>query len=405
MFRLPFLYAIITAIALVLFSCNTPKEVKSDFLIKYEKVVVPGAERMRLYIPLLQGKRVGMVVNHTSRVRDKHLVDTLLDFNIEIKRIFAPEHGFRGRADAGAKVEDSKDQSTGIPLISLYGKNKKPTEEQLNDLDIVVFDIQDVGCRFYTYISTLTYVMEACAQKGIPVIILDRPNPNGHYIDGPVLKSEFSSFVGLHSVPVVYGMTIAEYGKMVNGEQWMQDGIQCDLTIIECLDYTHKWSEELPVAPSPNLPNHRSVLLYPSLCFFEGTVVSIGRGTDSPFQHIGHPSFSDQSYQFTPSSGPGSKYPKLENQPCYGIDLTNQNERFIKSQNQLELVYILDFYKDLDMGEDFFLENRFIDKLAGSDNLRNQIMAGLKEDQIRLSWRKDLEGFMKVRAKYLLYED
>lgn len=403
--KLPFLNAVTLLILLIAISCNTPQEVKSDYMILYEHGVIPGAERMRKYIPNLEGKRVGVVVNHTSRVRDKHLVDTLLDFNIDIRKIFAPEHGFRGKEDAGAVIEDSKDSSTGIPIISLHGKNKKPSQEQLSDLDIVVFDIQDVGCRFYTYISTLTYVMEACAQNGIPVIILDRPNPNGHYVDGPVLDKQFSSFIGMHQVPVVYGMTIGEYGEMVNGEKWLENGIHCDLSVIECLDYTHNWSEELPIPPSPNLPTHRSILLYPSLCFFEGTVASVGRGTTKPFEHIGHPAYSSHNYQFTPTSGPGSKYPKLENQVCFGIDLSKLNPRFIKTQNRIELSYLLDLYNDLQMKESFFLENNFIDKLAGSDQLRMQILNGLSEDEIRLTWEEEIMEFKNIRSKYLLYPE
>ena len=389
----------------VVFACKQEStEVRSDFIYKYEDGVVSGAERMRAYIPKLEGKNVGLVVNHTSVVNHKHLVDTLLDFEIKVKKIFAPEHGFRGKADAGAKVDDGRDEKTGILLKSLYGKSKKPSEEDLEGLDIVMFDIQDVGCRFYTYISTMSLVMEACAEQGIPVIVLDRPNPNGHYVDGPVLDPAFSSFIGMHEVPVVYGMTIGEYAKMVNGEGWLKEGVSCDLTVINCLDYDHSWSEELPVKPSPNLPTLRSILLYPSLCFFEGTVVSIGRGTDSPFEHIGHPDYSIKEYSFKPTSGEGAKYPKLQDKECFGVDLKTQNPRFIKTQNRLELQYLLGFYADLDLNESFFLKNNFIDKLAGTDALRKQMIAGLSEAEIRFSWEAEIEEFKEIRSKYLLYD-
>ncbi len=366
--------------------------------------VIPGAERMRKYIPELQGKRVGLVVNQTSMVGDKHLVDSLLDFEINLVKIFAPEHGFRGQADAGAHINDGKDVKTGLAIKSLHGSSKKPSPKDLEDIDIMVFDIQDVGCRFYTYISTMSYVMESCAENDVPVIVLDRPNPNGHYIDGPVLNPEYASFVGMHEVPVVYGMTIGEYAKMVNGEGWLKGGIQCDLKVVSCLEYDHTWSEALKIKPSPNLPDHRSILLYPSLCFFEGTVVSIGRGTTTPFSIIGHPDYSQKDFAFTPLSGPGAKYPKLENQTCYGKDLNRLNPRFIKTENQLNLNYLLDFYRDLNLGESFFLKNQFIDKLAGTDQLRKQIHAGLSADEIRFSWEQELDAFKSIRSKYLLYD-
>ena len=397
-----YLFAIITIItaftSVMCYNIESIEEQKTE-----ASTVVCGAERMMKYIPELQGKRVGLVVNQTSRVRNSHLVDTLLDFEINLVKIFAPEHGFRGEADAGAMIKDGKDGKTGISIKSLYGKSKKPSQADLEGIDILVFDIQDLGCRFYTYISTMSYVMEACAENNIPVMVLDRPNPNGHYVDGPVLNSEYSSFIGLHEVPVVYGMTMGEYAKMVNGEGWLKGGIKCDLSVVECLDYDHSWSESLPVKPSPNLPDHRSVLLYPSLCFFEGTVASIGRGTKTPFSHIGHPDYSNKEYSFTPKSGAGSKYPKLENKLCYGKDLTLLNPRFIKTENKLNISYLLDFYSDLDQGEAFFLKNNFIDKLAGSDQLRKQILAGLTEAEIRFSWEEDLSAFAEIREKYLIY--
>lgn len=389
---------------LTLFGLNMNKSEVKDQEPLIENQVIPGAERMIKYIPRLQGKRIGLVVNQTSIVGEKHLVDTLIDFDINIAKIFAPEHGFRGKEDAGAHIKDGKDGKTGITIKSLHGKSKKPSKDDLKNIDLVVFDIQDVGCRFYTYISTMSYVMEACAQNNIPVLVLDRPNPNGHYVDGPVLDPEYSSFIGLHEVPVVYGMTMGEYAKMVNGEGWLKDGIRCDLEVVSCLDYDHSWSEDLPIKPSPNLPSHRSILLYPSLCFFEGTIVSLGRGTETPFSHVGHPNFSNKKYSFTPKSGPGSKYPKLENKKCFGLNLNQLDPRFIKTENRLNLSYILDFYKDLGVGESFFLENHFIDKLAGTDQFRKQIIAGLTAEEIRFSWEADLEEFMTMRSKYLLYD-
>ena len=397
-------FVLILSLALV-FGCGSEsKAVKSDMIELTEPAVITGAERMQKYIPTLQGKNVGLVVNQTSVVYGKHLADTLLDFEIKVKKIFAPEHGFRGTADAGAKVKDGVDPKTGLPVFSLYGKTKKPTPEMLEGLDVVVFDIQDVGCRFYTYISTLTLVMEACAQKGIPVIVLDRPNPNGHYVGGPVLKKGFESFVGMHNVPVVYGMTIGEYGAMVNGEKWLKDGVECDYTVIELLEYDHSRSEALPIAPSPNLPTYNSILYYPWLCFFEGTVVSVGRGTNHPFEQIGHPDYSGDDHAFTPISGPGAKYPKLENLVCHGIDFSKQNPRFTYSQAAFSIDHLVDFYQDLDMDEGFFLENNFIDKLAGSDQLRKDILAGKSAEEIQAGWQQDIEEFMFMRENYLLYE-
>lgn len=396
-------FILLTLLIFTSHSCKKLHSQESIELEEKESTVITGAERMRKYIPLLRDKNVGLVVNQTSVVYDRHLVDTLIDFEINIKKIFAPEHGFRGKADAGAKIVDGVDPKTGLPVLSLYGKKKKPTSEMLDGLDIMVFDIQDVGCRFYTYISTLTLVMEACAQKGIPLIVLDRPNPNGHYVDGPILKKGFESFVGMHEIPVVYGMTIGEYGKMVNGEKWLENGIQCDYTVIELQNYDHSKSEALPVAPSPNLPTFNSILYYPWLCFFEGTVVSVGRGTEHPFEHIGHPNYSDKSYAFTPHSGPGAKYPKLENKECFGLDFSNQNPRYSYSQASFNIDYLVDFYNDLSLKEDFFLKNHFIDKLYGSDQLRKDLLAGKSAKEIKDSWADDLVEFKLMSAKYHLY--
>jgi uncharacterized protein YbbC (DUF1343 family) len=397
-----FLFVLFSNISLL--SCDQAQSQNTETITNDVPNVIPGAERMRKYIPKLEGKNVGLVVNHTSIVNKKHLADTLLDFEINITKIFAPEHGFRGTADAGAKIKDGVDPKTGLPVYSLYGKTKKPSPEMMENIDIMVFDIQDVGCRFYTYISTLTLVMEACAQKGIPLIVLDRPNPNGHYVDGPVLKKGYESFVGMHEIPVVYGLTIGEYGKMVNGEKWLEGGIQCDYEVIELLNYDHSKSEALPIAPSPNLPTYNSVLMYPWLCFFEGTVVSVGRGTDKPFEQYGHPEYSDKTYSFTPKSGPGSKFPKLENKVCYGVDFSTKNPRYTYSLASFNMDYIVDVYNDLALDEEFFMKNNFIDKLYGSDQIRKDLLAGKSAQEIKDSWSDDLIEYKLMSAKYFLYD-
>ena len=348
--------------------------------------------------------RVAAVVNQTSMVGDKHLIDKLLEEGFRLEKIFAPEHGFRGTADAGEKITDGKDPKTGLPIVSLYGKNKKPTAEMLDGIDLVIFDIQDVGARFYTYISTMTYVMQACAENGVKFKVLDRPNPNGHYVDGPVLEKGFESFVGLHQIPVVHGMTIGEYAKMVVGEGWLGDGLDLDFEIVSCKNYDHKTPYQLPVKPSPNLPNQTSIYLYPSLCFFEGTVVSVGRGTEAPFQIYGHPDLKIGSYTFTPKPTAGAKYPKLEGKQCFGFNL--QNAEGLHEANQLNLSFLISAKMDLKhLDEPFFNKNLFFDKLAGTDKLRKQIEAGMTEKEIRATWQNDLNAFKKMRAKYLLYED
>lgn len=365
--------------------------------------VIPAAERLQLYVPDLKDKRVGLVINHTSMIGNTHLVDTLLGLDVTVAKIFAPEHGFKGEADAGEKVQDN--QYKGIEVISLYGKNRKPTESNMQGLDVILFDIQDVGVRFYTYISTMTYVMEAAAGSQVPMMVLDRPNPNGHYIDGPILQPELSSFIGMHQVPVVYGMTIGEYALMVNGEKWLDGGAEADLTVIPCHNYNHQTLYDLPVKPSPNLPNLRSILLYPSLCFFEGTQISIGRGTNQQFQLIGHPVITSD-FSFTPRSGPGSKYPKHQDQTCYGEDLTHLDPVWIKTQNQLMLDWLVKYHKEVtDKGEAFFLDNNFFDKLAGTPMLKKQIEQGYSAQEIREGWQGELEVFNKLRKKYLLYKD
>ena len=370
-----------------------------------ELKVETAAARTGLYVNLLKVKNIAVVANQTSVIfkeiykkkqEARHLVDSLLTLGIEVKKVFAPEHGFRGKADAGEVVKDGFDTKTGLQIISLYGKNKKPSATQLKGIDIVVFDIQDVGARFYTYISSLHYVMEACAEAGIPVIILDRPNPNSHYIDGPVLEAKHTSFVGMHTVPVVYGMTIGEYGQMINGEKWLKNGIQCDLKVIPLKNYNHQTKYSLPIKPSPNLPNDKSINLYPSLCFFEGTNVSAGRGTEIQFQVYGSPYITKSSFTFTPQANEGSKYPKYKNQRCFGEDL-----RIAKNLNKLDLSYLLKAYQQ-NTSKEFF--NTFFTKLAGTEKLQEQIEQGLSEKEIRKTWVQDLISFKKIRKKYLIYK-
>lgn len=361
-----------------------------------------GASQLDLYLPDLQNKNVGIIANQTSIFNNTHLIDTLLSEGITIKKIFTPEHGFRGSADEGASINNSIDEKTQLPIISLYGNNKKPNAEQLRDIDILVFDLQDVGVRFYTYISTMTYVMEAAAENNIPIIILDRPNPNGFYIDGPVLEKENTSFVGLHQVPVVYGLTIGEYAMMVNGEFWLKDSIQCDLKIIPLGNYKRNAIYELPIKPSPNLPNWESVYLYPSLCFFEGTIVSVGRGTELPFQVYGHPLMNEE-FSFTPRQAEGRKAPLLCNQVCYGEILTDYAKNYKQNKKELNLTWLINAYNQLKDNEKFF--NNFFVKLTGTKDLELQIKSGFTEDEIRESWKPKLEEYKKIREKYLIYKD
>lgn len=364
-----------------------------------------GAEKLEVILPLLNNKRIGIVANQSSLVGEKHLVDTLLDHKIRIQCVFAPEHGFRGFADAGEKIADDVDPKTGIHVISLYGNNKKPSEKDLANVDVVLFDIQDVGVRFYTYLSTLHYVMEACAELDIPLIVLDRPNPNGFYVDGPVLQKDQQSFVGLHPIPLVYGMNIGEYAQMINGEYWLKDSVQVDLTVVPCDNYDRMGEYELPVRPSPNLPNSTSIYLYPMLALFEGTVVSVGRGTDFPFQVVGHPEFPDHRFSFVPVSKPGAKFPKLQGETCYGIDLREFGSFYPRKTKQLYLFWLLGFYKKLPAKERFFLSNNFFNRLAGNRELMEQIKKGKSEEEIRVSWKADLDAFKKIRSKYLIYPE
>jgi len=369
---------------------------------------IPAAQNMGRYLPLLQGKQIGLVANQTSVVKNStietesftHLADTLRSLGISLKKVFAPEHGFRGTADAGAHISSGVDQKTGLEVISLYGANKKPRVEDLADIDLMIFDIQDVGVRFYTYVSTLHYVMEACAEQNIPLIVLDRPNPNAHYIDGPVLKDDFKSFVGMHPVPVVYGMTIGEYAKMINGESWLQGQIKTDLTVISVENYTHHTPYALPIAPSPNLRSKQAIALHPSLCFFEGTPISAGRGTNRPFEIFGAPNLNVERYpfEFRPVARQGAKWAKFKDEICHGLDLGQ-----ITPGEHLELGWLIDTYNEAADKENFF--NPFFDKLAGTDQLKKDIQAGLNKEEIYARWTKELEDFEQIRAKYLLYTD
>lgn len=370
---------------------------------KHKNLIITGADQTEIYLPLLKGKNIAIVANQTSVIfknnntENTHLVDSLLAHRIKIKKVFAPEHGFRGQADAGEHVINSKDTKTGLPLISLYGKNKKPQKEFLKGVDFVVFDIQDVGVRFYTYISTMSYVMEACAENLIPVLILDRPNPNGHYIDGPTLEMEHTSFVGMHPIPLVYGMTIGEYAQMVNGEKWLKNGVQCDLTVIPLQNYDHDTAYHLPVRPSPNLPNDQSINLYPSLGFFEGTVINAGRGTEFQFQRYGAPFFPKTDFSYTPEPNFGSKIPKFKGELCYGVDLSK-----IKKLNKVNIQWVVDAYQKTPKGTNFFLEGFTIH--AGTKKLQEQIETGMSPEEIHDSWLEGIEKFKDIRKKYLLYE-
>jgi uncharacterized protein YbbC (DUF1343 family) len=362
---------------------------------------LPGASRIGYYRQLITNKSVAVVANQTSMVGGTHLVDTLVSIGIRIKVIFAPEHGFREMADAGDIIKDTNDPVTGIRIISLYGNHYKPLKEDLKGIDIVLFDIQDVGARFYTYISTLHYVLEACAENRIKCIVLDRPNPNGFYVDGNILDTAFKSFVGMHPVPVVHGMTVGEYALMINGEGWLGKKLKCDLTVIKCLDYNHDTLYELPVRPSPNLPNQVSVYLYPSLCFFEGTNISVGRGTPFPFQVFGSPLLPDRGFSFTPESLPGAKTPPFLGIKCFGTDLRNSIANKIVPKPGLDLDWIIDTYRDYPQKDKFFTS--YFDVLAGGPVLREQIQNGMTAKKIRETWKEGLASFILIRKKYLLY--
>ena len=367
--------------------------------------VIVGAERMEAWLPLVRGKQVGLVVNHSSLVSNTHLVDTLCRLGECVARIYAPEHGFRGKAPDGDLVQDGMDKASGAPIISLYGKKRKPTPEDLDGVDVMVFDIQDVGTRFYTYISTLYYLLEACAEQGKSVIVLDRPNPNGHYVDGPVLDMQLVSFVGIAPLPIVHGCTVGELARLFVGEYWINQPRKLDLKIISCKNYTHQTPYSLPVRPSPNLPNDRAVLLYPSLCLFEGTTVSVGRGTDWPFQVVGHPEFVSDSFWFVPRPNEGSRFPPQDGWICKGWDFRNVPLDSLQAQKQMNLNWLLDFYHQSPNKLTFFRSDGYFELLAGTFSLRKQIEEGKTEAEIRATWQADLEAFTEIRRKYLLYPE
>ncbi len=399
------LLAVFLAMLSITFCKESNDKVNSQKETESVEGPIPGAWQTNMYFPLLKDKRVAVAGNHTSEVDGVHLVDTLLSSGINVVKVFSPEHGFRGEAAAGEHVYSETDSKTGLPIISLYGSRRRPNPFHLADVDIILFDIQDVGTRFYTYISTMTYIMETAAKLRIPVIILDRPNPNGHYVDGPVLEPEFSSFVGLHPVPVVHGMTIGEYALMINDMGWLRDNVKCELTIISIKNYDHSTRYIPPVPPSPNLPNIQSIYLYPSLCFFEGTEISIGRGTDYPFQVYGHSLLPNDIFRFSfkPESRREAPNPPQLNKTCFGEDLRQVSTEDLKSKNHLDLTYLIKAYEHYPEKDDFF--NDFFNLLAGNSKLKKQIINNTDIEEIRESWQKGLKEFKEIRKRYLLYPD
>ena len=390
-------------IFLIITPLHSQQLIPIDNTVKTNLEIKSGADLTSRYLPLIKGKSVAIVANQSSNIGKTHLVDSLLSLHIKIKKVFCPEHGFRGQVDAGKAVATEKDPKTGLTIVTLYGKNKKPLPEDLMGVDIVMFDIQDVGVRFYTYLSTLHYVMEACAENKKELIVLDRPNPNGFFVDGPVLDTAFKSFLGLDPVPLVYGMTIGEYAKMLNGEGWLKNGEKCNLKVIELAGYSHRDLYELPVRPSPNLPNMTAVYLYPSLGLFEGTIVSVGRGTDLPFQVIGYPGIPNAPYQFTPVSKPAAKDPKYMGQECHGYNLVDFGSQYMKNLKKIYLFWLIGTYTSCSDKEHFF-DNNF-NFHAGNATLQQQIKEGKTEDQIRETWQPALNVFKTIRKKYLLYSD
>ncbi len=384
-----------------------PHPTSTEQSSNFDENIRPAADQFYKYIDFVKGKRLGLVVNQTSMVGDKHLVDTLLSQHCEIQRIFAPEHGFRGKADRGEHIKDGRDPKTGIEIASLYGKNRKPQPQLLQDIDLMIFDIQDVGVRFYTFTSTMTLIMEACAEQGIPLLILDRPNPLGHYVDGPIMHEALKSFVGMHPVPIVHGLTIAEYAQMINGEGWLKGGVKCELYHVECSNYNHQKFYQLPVKPSPNLPNMHSIYLYPSLCLFEGTDWSVGRGTKQQFQVYGHPDFSKGSYSFKPSPMEGAKHPVQQGKICRGYDLSTMAVQALQQNRQLQLEYLIEAYQQSPktLQEKFFLNNGFFHKLVGNKTLMAEVKTGKSADAIRQAWQQDLQAYKALRKRYLLYKD
>ena len=364
-----------------------------------QKQIITGADQYEEYIPYLKNKKIGVVAHKATRItkeKQAHLVNFLIEKQIDVKTIFAPEHGYEGRADDGNLLPDSNDKTTGLKIISLYGKTKKPLPKHLKGIDLIIFDLQDVGARFYTFLSTLHYVMEACAEANIPLLLLDRPNPNSHYVDGPVLNLKFKTFVGMHPVPIVHGMTLGEYAKMINGEGWLGENLKCELKIIKVKNYTHKTKYILPIRPSPNLPNSQSISLYPSLCLLEPTNISIGRGTEKQFQIYGHPNFPESKFTFKPNPNFGSKNPKWNGETCFGVSLEN-----LKVLNQLDLRWLIDAYNKLPKNNVFF-KNSF-ERIAGNSQLREQIINNVTINEIRKSWEPELTNYKNMRKKYLIY--
>lgn len=368
-----------------------------------DKRIIPGDEQTQAYFPLLKNKRVAIFSNHTGMIGSHHLLDVLVENGFNVTAIFSPEHGFRGKADAGEQVSSTRDAKTGVPILSLYdGKSRKPSAASMQKFDILVVDIQDVGLRFYTYYISMCRLMDACAEHQREVLVLDRPNPNGHYVDGPLLDMKYKSGVGWLPIPVVHGMTLGELARMVNGEGWLPGKRTCRLTVVPCLNYTHQTPYELPVAPSPNLPNMKAIYLYPSLCLFEGTPVSLGRGTALPFQIYGHPQMKGYGYQFTPRSVPGAKNPPLLNQLCHGVNLSMLSMETLRAKG-LDLSYVIDAYRNLQMGDRFF--KPFFNLLMGTDTVKQLIMAGKSADEIKATWQNDIKQFKERRKPYLLYQE
>ena len=400
------IFSLFTIFCLFIFETNAQK---STNLFQNDEITV-GAERFGAYIKKLKNKRVGLVINQTSVIGkngETHIVDALKSRRINIKAIYAPEHGFRGKADAGEKVDNTVDEKTGIPVISIYGKKRAPDANDMNDIDVLIFDIQDVGTRYYTYISTLEYVMIAAAEFKKSLIILDRPNPNGHFVDGPILEKELKSFVGMQQIPIVHGMTVGEYAMMLNTEGWLKDKAKADIFVVKCKGYNHNKFYSLPIKPSPNLPNMHSIYLYTSICFFEGTDVSLGRGTSKQFQIYGAPQYAQakSTYSFTPMPNEGAKEPPLNGKLCYGHDLSTLNISDLQKMRKVNLSYLFDAYNNFGDKSQFFLKNNFIDKLAGTKMLREQILAGKSAEEIYATWQTGINKFKQIRKKYLLYAD
>ena len=401
---------LITLIAALVFLSQTTCAQNQKNNTNYKQLET-GAEQISSFLPLLKGKSVGVFANQTAVIGKTHLVDSLVHLGVNIQIIFGPEHGFRGKADAGEHVDNNIDAKTGIQVISLYGNHKKPTSEDLKNIDILIFDVQDVGVRFYTFISSLEYMMEAAIENNKPLLILDRPNPNGFYVDGPVLENEFKSFVGMQPIPIVYGMTIGEYAKMLLGEKWLSPSTmklyKPDLiNVITLKNYDHNTFYTLPVNPSPNLKEMESIYIYPSTCFFEGTLLSEGRGTEKPFQLFGHPNLPKTLYSFTPKPNEGAKNSKCFNQTCYGWNLSGDKDSVLKKLNKkIQIKYLIEAYNLFPGKDSFFLKNNFFNKLAGNDKLMQQIKDGKSEIEIRKSWEPQLMKFKAIRKKYLLYAD